>query len=261
MNKPRRFAQTPPRTWFSGVPGVSDIMDNMNVIKRLLSDLGDANRGLTPFNPKKLTETSKDEFAQGPLVAALGAGAGMASALNQYLGKLPAIFTYKAQEFALYAFLIGVIGMGKNPARKQISRFNIDGFRDLMKKKIVFTYSSGTKNEFDVGTFEEYVQNPSILDKMLMPELKRQGLEFNEKELGLTRESAATLEKLALISENVDRSVVAALLGASGLVISAGHVMKLIELSNRRDAADPESRLKPQNYLKERAKSIGNRNK
>ena len=85
MNKPRRFAQTPPRTWFSGVPGVSDIYDNMNVIKRLLSDLGDANRGQTPFNPKKLTETSKDEFAQGPLVAALGAALGAVMLLLLWL--------------------------------------------------------------------------------------------------------------------------------------------------------------------------------
>jgi hypothetical protein len=52
----------------------------------------------------------------------------------------------------------------------------------------------------------------------------------------------------------------ASLLSVAGLTIASGGVMKLIELSKGRDAADPNSRLESQKYLKLRAKSIGKKN-
>ena len=52
----------------------------------------------------------------------------------------------------------------------------------------------------------------------------------------------------------------ASLLSAAGLTIASGGVLKLIELSKGRDAADPKSRLKSQKELAERARSIQKRN-
>lgn len=260
MNKIRRFSAAPPtRGPLSSVPGVSDIMNNMNVIKRLLSNAGDATRGKTPFNPKKLNQTSEDEFLLGPVLTGIGGVTAAASAVSQYLTKVPAFITNRATYMALCGLLIGILQMAKNPIRGVIGKFNIDGFRDLMKERIVFTYAANSQVKFDVGTFEDYLLNPDILPKAIAGSLP-QGTGYNESLVGLTRDSAETLEKISIIVENVDRATMASLLSAAGLTIASGGVLKLIELSKGRDAADPKSRLKSQKELAERARSIQKRN-
>jgi hypothetical protein len=128
-----------------------------------------------------------------------------------------------------------------------------------MKKRAVFTYTDGPVAIFDVGTFEEYLKNPDILPKAISLSLP-QSKNFDEKFVGLTQDSAETLEKISIIVENVDRATITSLLSAAGLYIASGGVMKLIELSKGRDAADPNSRLKSQEDLAKRSKSIRRKN-
>jgi hypothetical protein len=260
MNKIRRFSASPPtRGPLSNVPGVSDIMHNMNVIKRLLSDVGDATRGKTPFNPRKLSETSGDEFVLGPVLTGIGGVTAAASAVSQYLTKIPAFISNRVTILALCGLLIGILQMAKNPIRGIVGKFNVNGFQDLIKKRAVFTYAAGSQNIFDVGTFEDYLKNPDILPKKIAPTLP-QNASYDESLVGLTQDSAETLEKISIIVENVDRATMASLLSVAGLTIASGGVMKLIELSKGRDAADPKSRLESQEYLKQRSKSIGRKN-
>ena len=98
------------------------------------------------------------------------------------------------------------------------------------------------------------MKNPDILPKAISRTLP-QSKNFDEQFVGLTKDSAETLEKISIIVENVDRATVASLVSVAGLTLASGGIMKLIELSKGRDAADPKSRLKSQDELEKRARS------
>jgi hypothetical protein len=257
MNKIRRFSAGPPTKGpFSEVPGFRDIMTNMNVIKKLLSKADEMKSVKVNLDSK---ETSKTEFVLGPVLTGIGGVTAAATALNQYLTKLPSTLTNRVTFMALCGLLIGILTMAKRPIKGIVGKFNVDGFQDLMKKRAVFTYTDGPVAIFDVGTFEEYLKNPDILPKAISRTLP-QSKNFDEQFVGLTKDSAETLEKISIIVENVDRATVASLVSVAGLTLASGGIMKLIELSKGRDAADSKSRLKPQEYFKQRAKSIGTKN-
>ena len=260
MNKPRRFAQAPRRMYpLSNVPAASEFFNSMETIKKLLSDIGDAKRGATPFNPKKLTETSKDEFFYGPFAAGLGGAVAIGAQMSQYLEKIPAFISNPLKQIGLTLIILGALQSIKNPIRGFIGKLNIDDFQKLMKERIVFTYSAGGVQRFDVGTFEDYIKNPSLLPKAVSRTLS-QGQSYDESLVALTPKSAENLEKIAVIVENVDRTTMAALFAAGGLVISNGAVNRLIELSKGRDPENPNTRIKSQKDLVERARSIQKKN-
>lgn len=253
MNKPKRFAQK--RTWFSNVPPASKFLKNMETIKRLLSDVGDAKRGATPFNPKKLTETSRDEFVLGPLIAGGGGVLTVVSQLGQYLDKMPAHLLNPGKNVGLALLIVGALQMFKNPIRGMIGKLNIDDFQKLMQERIVFTYGAGSQHTFDVGTFEDYLSNPSLLPQAVFDKFGK-GHTYNEKLVRLTSKSAKDLEKIAIIVENVDRATMAALLAAAGVAISSGQVFRLMELSKGRDSQDTKSRITTRKELIDRANRI-----
>lgn len=256
MNKPKRFAQK--RTPFSDVPAASEFFNNMEVIKKLLSDVGDAKRGATPFNPKKLTETSKDEFFFGPFAFTAGAVVTGINQMGQYLDKMPLFLTNILRNVGMVLLIAGAFQMLKNPIRGMIGKLNIDDFQKLMKERIIFTYGAGSQQTFDVGTFEDYLRNPSLLPKAVSATLSK-GQSYDESLVGLTSKSARTLEKIAIITENVDRATMSALFAAAGITISSGSIFRLMELSKGRDSKDPNSRITSQQDLVERAKRIEKR--